>query len=176
MKEQRLFNCFIHCCAAHFVRVLRTWKTVCKHIFSLYKMSHWRWIWIQWALYNWKKKKKHPWSGPSTRTLYISTLQNYLTLFLFCLISMTQRTQGRPLQHLPLSLSLSLSALQPLFMTTHNSSSSSSLVLSCAPHHLLHINPFHSMQHQNFYFSQSQRLVSLSIRLYNRFSRLRLSK
>lgn len=57
IKEQRLFNCFIHCCAAHFVRVLRTWKTVCKHIFSLYIMSHWRWIWIQWALYNWKKKK-----------------------------------------------------------------------------------------------------------------------
>jgi len=24
IKEQRLFNRFIHCCAAHFVRVLRT--------------------------------------------------------------------------------------------------------------------------------------------------------
>lgn len=164
-----MFNCFIHCCAAHFVRVLRTWKTVCKHIFSLYKMSHWRWIWILWALHNWKK---HPSSRPSTSTLYISTLQNYLTLFLFYL---RRREPRDDLCNICLSLSLSLSALQPLFMTTHNSSSSS-LVLSCAPHNLLHINPYLSVQHQNFSFSQSQRLDSLSIRLCNRFSRLRLSK
>ena len=101
ITEQCLFNCFIiHCCAAHFVRVLRTWKTMCKHIFSLYKMSHWRWIWILWALHNWKK---HPWSRPSTSTLihfHITKLP-----YLILVLSKTQRTQGRPLQHLPLSLS-----------------------------------------------------------------------
>lgn len=170
ITEQCLFNCFIHCCAAHFVRVLRTWKAVCKHIFRLYKMSHWRWIWILWALYI--IAKKHPWSGPSTSTQYISTLHNYLTLNLFHL----RRGESRD-DLCNICLSLSLSPSTPFYDNPWFFFFISCLVvLSCAPHLLLHINPYLSMQYQNFSFSQSQRLDSLSIRLCNRFSRLRLSK
>lgn len=91
-------------------------------------MSHWRWIWILWAVYI--IAKKHPWSGPSTSTQYISTLHNYLTLNLFHL----RRGESRDdLCNICLSLSQPFNPFlwQPMILLLHLLSSC--LVLCPSP-------------------------------------------